>query len=103
MKTITESCHHEVQKRYCRFESILLRQGVASVGAFTSETLRVALTPGLHFGWNFTQGAVFGAAVSGYQLHGVYRFTFSGPTLVTGGAFGPEASIYAVVFRFIFA
>ena len=26
MKTIIESCHQEVQKRYCRFESTLLQR-----------------------------------------------------------------------------
>jgi membrane protease YdiL (CAAX protease family) len=58
---------------------------------------------GVHFGWNFTQGGLVGAAVSGYQLRGAFRFSFSGPALVTGGAFGPEASIYTTMFGIVFA
>jgi len=58
---------------------------------------------GIHFGWNLTQGALFGAAVSGYRLHGAFRFSLSGPTLVTGGAFGPEASNYTTAFGILFA
>ncbi|XVQ89441.1 lysostaphin resistance A-like protein [Microbispora siamensis] len=54
---------------------------------------------GLHFGWNFAEGGVFSTEVSGNGaseglLHGVT----SGPALLTGGEFGPEASTYAVVF-----
>jgi uncharacterized protein len=29
------------------------------------------LPMGLHFGWNFTEGGVFGTAVSGGQSHGL--------------------------------
>ena len=61
------------------------------------------LPMGVHFGWNFTQGAVFGAAVSGYNLQCAFKFDLSGPALVTGGVFGPEASIYAIVFGVISA
>jgi len=82
--------------------SIAVTGGIA-FGLAYSLTRSLWLPIGLHFGWNFTQGALFGAAVSGYQLHGVFRFIFSGSTLVTGGAFGPEASIYATVFGMIFA
>lgn len=49
---------------------------------------------GLHFGWNFTEGGVFGATVSGHAVKGAaVKVSLSGPDLVTGGAFGPEASI----------
>src|SRR5215469_2304185 len=58
---------------------------------------------GIHFGWNLTQGALFGAAVSGYRLRGAFRFSLSGPTLVTGGGFGPEASIYTTAFGILLA
>ena len=54
------------------------------------------LPMGLHFGWNFTEGGVFGTAVSGGQSHGLIESVLSGPTLVTGGAFGPEASVITV-------
>ncbi|MEV4257680.1 CPBP family intramembrane glutamic endopeptidase [Spirillospora sp. NPDC049652] len=53
---------------------------------------------GLHFGWNFAEAGIFGAEVSGNGdneglLHGVT----SGPAVLTGGRFGPEASPYTVV------
>jgi membrane protease YdiL (CAAX protease family) len=54
---------------------------------------------GLHFGWNFTEGGVFGAAVSGGgHFHGLVSAPISttAPDLLTGGAFGPEASLVAV-------
>jgi hypothetical protein len=54
------------------------------------------LPMGLHFGWNFTEGGVFGTAVSGGQSHGLIESVLSGPTLLTGGAFGPEASVIAI-------
>ena len=53
---------------------------------------------GIHWAWNFTQGNVFGIAVSGSDagasiLHG----TLSGPDILTGGAFGAEASLITVI------
>jgi uncharacterized protein len=51
---------------------------------------------GLHFGWNFTEGGIFGAAVSGGQNTGLVVAPLSGPPLLTGGEFGPEASIVAM-------
>ncbi|GAA1595143.1 type II CAAX endopeptidase family protein [Actinomadura kijaniata] len=54
---------------------------------------------GLHFGWNFAQGGVFGTAVSGNgENEGLLRGELSGPDLLTGGAFGPEASPPTVLF-----
>jgi membrane protease YdiL (CAAX protease family) len=82
--------------------SIAITGGIAFALAYTL-TRSLWLPIGLHFGWNFTQGAVFGAAVSGYPLHGAFRFTLSGPTLVTGGAFGLEASIYTTVYGIVLA
>jgi uncharacterized protein len=51
---------------------------------------------GLHFGWNFTEGGIFGAAVSGNRAHGLLSLPMNGPSLVTGGGFGPEASLISV-------
>ena len=53
---------------------------------------------GLHFAWNFTEGGVFGAAVSGGHASGLFAVTLSrtASPLITGGAFGPEASLVAV-------
>jgi membrane protease YdiL (CAAX protease family) len=51
---------------------------------------------GIHFGWNFTEGAVLGAPISGFDLKGLLDIRLTGSDLLTGGAFGPEASIVAV-------
>lgn len=51
---------------------------------------------GMHFGWNFTLGGVFGSAVSGGAVPSVLLAQWSGPAWLTGGAFGLEASIVAV-------
>jgi hypothetical protein len=52
---------------------------------------------GLHAAWNFTEGGLFGASVSGTTPYGLLHSRFSGARLLSGGAFGPEASIIAVV------
>ncbi len=54
------------------------------------------LPVGLHFGWNFCEGGIFGSAVSGNSFKGLWSTTFTGPDLLTGGKFGPEASVVAV-------
>lgn len=48
---------------------------------------------GLHAGWNFALGNIFGAADSGTVVPGLLETRASGHPLLTGGAFGPEASI----------
>ncbi|NKZ02204.1 CPBP family intramembrane glutamic endopeptidase [Actinomadura latina] len=54
---------------------------------------------GLHFGWNVAASAIFSTEVSGSNTpEGLLDATMSGPALVTGGDFGPEGSVYAVVF-----
>jgi hypothetical protein len=52
---------------------------------------------GIHVGWNFTEGPVFGVAVSGNDVAGALRGSVHGPDFLTGGAFGVEASIVAVI------
>lgn len=48
---------------------------------------------GLHIGWNFFEGPVFGFAVSGTGSFTLIRQSTTGPELLTGGAFGPEAGL----------
>lgn len=60
-------------------------------------TRSLALVIGVHWAWNFFEGSVFGAAVSGRATPSVLRPTSGGPPLFTGGDFGPEAGIVAVV------
>lgn len=61
-------------------------------------TRRLWVPIGLHFGWNTAASAIFSTEVSGSNTaQGLLDATMSGPALVTGGSFGPEGSIYAVV------
>jgi membrane protease YdiL (CAAX protease family) len=75
--------------------AISLEAGVF-LGLAYASTRSLWLPIGLHFGWNFTEGGIFGASVSGRTYHGVLKFSFSGPDILTGGIFGPEASVVAV-------
>ncbi|WP_440223683.1 hypothetical protein ACQQ2N_00385 [Dokdonella sp. MW10] len=60
-------------------------------------TRRLWLCAALHLSWNFTQGAIFSIAVSGQTGEGWIRGSLSGPAWLTGGAFGAEGSVVAVV------
>lgn len=79
--------------------SIALEAGIM-LGAFYALTGRIWVSIGVHAAWNFAQGYVFGAAVSGGDFGpAMARSTaVSGaPEWLTGGAFGPEASLPALV------
>jgi membrane protease YdiL (CAAX protease family) len=52
---------------------------------------------GLHAAWNFVQGTVYGIPVSGTTADGWLVSTRSGPDWLSGGAFGAEASVVALV------
>jgi len=52
---------------------------------------------GLHAAWNFTQGYIFGIPVSGVPENGLTQAKLSGPALLSGGQFGLEASVLALV------
>jgi len=59
-------------------------------------TRQLWLSIGLHVGWNFFEGTVFGFPVSGIDLVGLIRQTPTGPVAFTGGPFGPEAGLILV-------
>jgi membrane protease YdiL (CAAX protease family) len=71
--------------------------GIFLAGLFLAfaylRTKQLWLSIGLHIGWNFFEGAVFGFPVSGMEFYRLVRQTVSGPELWTGGAFGPEAGL----------
>lgn len=52
---------------------------------------------GLHAGWNFVQGAVFGIPVSGIPVDGLLDSQLQGPDWLDGGGFGAEASVLTVL------
>jgi uncharacterized protein len=75
--------------------SVALEAG-ALLGLAFAATRKLWFPIGLHIGWNFAEGGIFGAAVSGRQGHGIVHASLSGSTLMTGGAFGPEQSLVAM-------
>ena len=77
--------------------AVTLEAGVLLAAAYTA-TRRLWLAMGVHFAWNFVQGGIFGAAVSGNPSIGLLQAELAGPDLLSGGAFGPEASVFAVAF-----
>jgi membrane protease YdiL (CAAX protease family) len=56
-------------------------------------TKQLWLPIGLHLGWNFFEGVVFGFPVSGLEIYRLVRIQVNGPEFWTGGQFGPEAGL----------
>jgi membrane protease YdiL (CAAX protease family) len=70
--------------------------GMLAAAYAASRTLWVPI--GLHFAWNFAEGGIFGAGVSGTDApQGLLNGVTSGPTALSGGEFGPEASVYSLL------
>lgn len=68
------------------------------LGSFYALTGRLWLSIGVHSGWNFTQGFVFGAQVSGGDFGDSIAISSPRedmPGWLTGGAFGSEDSVIA--------
>ena len=76
--------------------AIAIEAGIMLAAAFVY-TRRLWLPIGIHFAWNFVQGAIFGVAVSGNEATGLLQSTLSGPPSLSGGDFGAEGSIFAVL------
>ena len=76
--------------------AIALEAGVLLGGAYML-TRNLWLAIGLHAAWNFTQGWIFDVPVSGTNQDGMVEAQLSGPELLSGGAFGLEASVIAMV------
>jgi len=76
--------------------AIAIEAGVMLAASFVY-TRRLWLPIGIHIAWNFVQGGVFGVSVSGIEAKGLLQSTLNGPALLSGGEFGAEASIFAVI------
>jgi uncharacterized protein len=76
--------------------AIAVEAGVL-LGAAYAATRNLWLPIGIHIGWNFAEGGIFGAAVSGGMGgHGLFKIPLAGPDWLTGGEFGPEASVVTI-------
>lgn len=65
-------------------------------------TGELGISIGLHLTWNLFQGTVYGFAVSGNSptIH-FFSIQQTGPNLWTGGAFGPEGGLIALVWLIV--
>ena len=76
--------------------AIAMEAGVLLGGAYML-TRNLWMPMGLHAAWNFTQGEIFDVPVSGLEQQGLVNAKLSGPELLSGGSFGLEASVIALV------
>ena len=71
--------------------------GIFAAGLFLAygwvRTRQLWLSIGLHIGWNLFEGTIFGFPVSGYTFGALIQQNSSGPGMITGGRFGPEAGL----------
>lgn len=78
--------------------AIAIEAGGMLTAAYVA-TRKLWVPIGLHFGWNVAGSALFSTEVSGNDTpQGLLDATTQGHPLVTGGSFGPEGSLYSVVF-----
>jgi membrane protease YdiL (CAAX protease family) len=78
--------------------AIAIEAGFMLAAAYAA-TRSLWLVIGVHFGWNFAAAGIFSTEVSGNGTNeGLLDSSTSGPELLTGGAFGPEGSVYSVGF-----
>jgi membrane protease YdiL (CAAX protease family) len=76
---------------------IAVEAGILLAAAYML-TRRLWLSIGFHVSWNYTQSAVFAGVVSGNEAApGLIRSTIKGPDLLTGGNFGVESSVLALI------
>lgn len=76
---------------------IAVEAGILLAGAYML-TGRLWVSMGFHVAWNYTQSAIFSSIVSGNdEAQGLIRSTVNGPDWLTGGNFGVESSVIALV------
>lgn len=59
-------------------------------------TKQLWLSIGMHAGWDFCMGPVFGFLVSGMKTNSLISIHTKGSELITGGKFGPEAGLMVI-------
>jgi membrane protease YdiL (CAAX protease family) len=76
--------------------SVMMEAGILLAAAYLL-TRRLWLCMGIHFAWNFAQGGIFSSAVSGGVTQGLLQAKLVGAAWLSGGAFGAEASVVALL------
>lgn len=76
--------------------AIAIEAGVL-LGAIYMATRSLWMVIGVHWAWNYFEGPVFGTQVSGNESASLLHSVTNGPVLWTGGVFGPEAGLFAVI------
>ena len=77
-------------------------EGGLLLGAAYIYSRNLWLPIAIHFAWNFMQSGIFGAVTSGNEkTNSLLTTHITGPELITGGAFGPEGTIQAIIFCLI--
>ena len=76
--------------------AIAIEAGILLGGAYML-TRNLWFAIGIHWGWNVTQGYVWDVPVSGIDGDGMLESHPAGNELISGGAFGIEASLVAMV------
>ncbi|MED5598712.1 CPBP family intramembrane glutamic endopeptidase [Janthinobacterium sp. P210006] len=82
--------------------SLLAIAGLVTYGVLQAalylQTRRLWICIGTHVGWNYCVGQVFSSIVSGHaDTGGLLRGELAGNPMLTGGAFGVEASLVTVL------
>lgn len=97
------SALHLTNDHYSLFSFVSILLGGLFTGLMYTYTKRLWLPVFAHFAWNYTQ-ILFGLSVSGadtYTNGAVILTQTSGNPILSGGAFGPENSLFALLVSLI--
>lgn len=75
--------------------NIALAGAVFALAVERTGTLWLAIA--YHYTWNLTQGPILGLPVSGMPWEGLLTLRPGGPSLLTGGSFGPEGGLLSTM------
>ncbi len=78
--------------------AIMVEAGIF-LGAAYMLTRKIWFVAGIHWSWNLTQGPIFGSVISGSSStqDGLFISKMEGSEWLTGGKFGPEAGLPAMI------